>query len=212
MRYLDPREGAPDGRLFSPVYERNAPPLIATLAPWLAARSGRALEIGSGSGQHIGAFELAFPQLHWQPSDPAPENRRSIAAWRVHLRLPERPALAIDAAQDWAATFEREHTLILSMNVVHIAPIAVLHGLLAGAEHALAAGGLLVLYGPFTEGGQHTGDGNAAFDARLRAEDPSWGIRDADEIVARAAEHGLVAAARQIMPANNRLLVFERRS
>jgi hypothetical protein len=69
---------------------------------------------------------------------------------------------------------------------------------------------LLFLYGPFREGGEHTGAGNAAFDADLQARDPAWGIRDLDEIAALASSHGFMGPDRIAMPANNLSVVFRR--
>ncbi len=203
---------ADDGRLFSAVYERNAPPLIAALEPWLKDRRGRALEIGSGTGQHVVAFARAFPALHWVPSDPDPVHRASIDAWRRHARAPTAPARALDAARDWAREVAdlAPLQLVISLNVIHIAPFAVTEGIVAGAARVLAPGGLLAFYGPFVEGGRHTGAGNARFDARLRADNPEWGLRDVDEIRALAARAGLEFGTLTAMPANNRLLLFVR--
>ncbi|MEL6285883.1 MAG: DUF938 domain-containing protein, partial [Pseudomonadota bacterium] len=50
--------------------------------------------------------------------------------------------------------------VLFSANVIHIAPWSVAEGMVAGAGQALLPGGRLVLYGPFKEGGQHTGEGN----------------------------------------------------
>jgi hypothetical protein len=75
----------------------------------------------------------------------------------------------------------------------------------------LTQGGLLFLYRPFREGGEHTAASNAAFDADLRARDPSWGIRDLDEITALARQHGIEEPERIAMPANNLIVVFRRR-
>ena len=94
--------------------------------------------------------------------------------------------------------------------MIHIAPTAATEGLIAGAARVLRAGGFLFLYGPFREGGVHTGPGNAAFDADLRARDPSWGIRDLDEITLLAGRHGFLPPARIAMPANNLSVVFRR--
>ena len=100
---------------------------------------------------------------------------------------------------------------LVATNVIHIAPWAVADGLLAGAAARLPPGGPLVLYGPFRRHGGHTGDGNARFDASLRAEDPAWGIRDLEgELVPAAEAAGLRLDAVQPMPSNNLTVVFRR--
>jgi hypothetical protein len=204
------RCAAPDGRLDSPVFHRNVEPLLAALTPLLEGRSGTAFEIGSGTGQHIAALRRAFPRLVWQASDPDPVHRKSCDAWSPAAS----PALDIDAASDWPDRPEvaglAPFALILSLNVVHIAPWSVAIGLVAGAGRALARGGLLALYGPFREDGAHTGPGNAAFDAQLRAQDPAWGLRDTADLRWLAEGAGLAFRALVPMPANNRLMLFER--
>lgn len=202
----------PDGRLYSGTFERNAKPVIDGLSPFLNGVTGAALEIGSGTGQHVIAFARAFPGLRWTPSEPDEIHRASIDAWRAYEGSNTEPAIAIDAAADWAATLPkttRPLRLILSMNVVHISPFTVTKGIVSGAGRALAKGGLLVFYGPFQEGGQHTGKGNATFDARLRADNPEWGLRDIDEIIAVAKPFGMCFLRLIEMPANNRLLILK---
>ncbi len=188
--------------------------MIAQLAPWLAKRTGPVLEIGAGTGQHATAFALAFPDLDWWPSDLAPDHLASISAWQNALRAPEHPPLTLDAASDWATSAELRAltplTAVLSMNVIHIAPISVAKGIISGAGKCLAADGLLIFYGPFRENGDHTGPGNIAFDKSLRAENPDWGIRDTGEITALAKTAGLNHVALIPMPADNRLLIFQK--
>src|SRR6476660_1606431 len=58
--------------------ERNKGPILEVLSRVLPRR-GVVLEIASGTGQHVLHFAKALPGLAWQPSDPDPELRESIA-------------------------------------------------------------------------------------------------------------------------------------
>jgi hypothetical protein len=75
----------------------------------------------------------------------------------------------------------------------------------------LGAGGILVLYGAFMRDGAHTAPSNAAFDASLKAHNPSWGVRDISDLerVAEASRLGLRETIE--MPANNMSVVFSKR-
>ncbi|MEP0209529.1 MAG: DUF938 domain-containing protein [Paracoccaceae bacterium] len=61
---------APDasGKLFAPSASRNTESLCETVSS-IAPLTGKALEIASGTGQHIVAFAAAMPALHWHPSE-----------------------------------------------------------------------------------------------------------------------------------------------
>jgi Protein of unknown function (DUF938) len=203
-----------DGRLVSPTFARNAGPVTGGLCSFLETESGFALEIGSGTGQHICTFAKALPRLIWTPSEPDRIHRTSIAAWRKHEDAPTRLALSLDAAGDWSTLAGVQKisplTLVLSLNVIHIAPSAVASGIIRGAGRCLKSGGFLAFYGPFREAGAHTGEGNRLFDERLRADNPQWGVRDTDKLKAEASSQNLAFHALLEMPANNRLLVFRR--
>ena len=66
----------------------------------------------------------------------------------------------------------------------------------------------MYLYGPYKEGGAHTAESNLRFDIDLQSRDPSWGVRNLEDVVGLAAGHGLQHAETVTMPANNRSLVF----
>ena len=193
----------------APAAARNREPILRVLRDILP-RSALVLEIASGTGEHAVWFSSALPELTWQPTDLDPEALSSIAAWRDRTRLPNLlPPLLLDAAADtWPVA---QADAVVAINMVHIAPWTATQGLIAGAARVLTPGGLLFLYGPFRESGVHTAAGNAAFDADLRARDPSWGIRDLDDITALASQHGFKAPERIAMPANNLSVVFRRR-
>jgi hypothetical protein len=90
-------------------------------------------------------------------------------------------------------------------------PAAALPHLLAGAVRVLRPGGLVLLYGPFHDGGVHTAASNAAFDDHLRSLDPVMGVRDALELQEQGRALGLQPLADVAMPAHNRMLILERR-
>jgi SAM-dependent methyltransferase len=193
----------------APAAARNREPILRVLRDTLPPL-GRVLEIASGTGEHAVWFSRAFPDMTWQPTDHDPEALRSIAAWRDMKGPPNLlPPLSLDAAaQIWPVT---NADAVVVINMIHIAPWSATQGLIAGASRILNPGGLLFFYGPFREGGVHTTASNAAFDADLQARDPSWGIRDLDEIKALASQHGIPMSERIAMPANNLSVVFRRR-
>ncbi len=204
-----------DGRLRSPSFARNFAPIRDGLRPYLDGRSGTVLEIGSGTGQHIAHWAGEFPGLTWVPSDIDTDHHASIAAWGTVLSCANlAPPLFLDAAADWAGEPAVRAlgalSAVLCCNVLHIAPWAVAEGIVRGAAKVLAPGAALILYGPFSEGGRHTGEGNASFDASLRAENPDWGVRDLDQVAALAAAAGLGPARITRMPSNNLLVAFAR--
>jgi len=192
----------------APAAGRNRDPILAVLRD-LVPQPAHVLEIASGTGEHAVWFSRALPGLSWQPTDCDDEALRSIAAWREMAGAPNLLApLWLNAS---AVTWPIARTdVVVAINMIHIAPWAATTGLIAGAERVLARGGLLFLYGPFREGGVHTADSNAAFDAQLRARDPAWGVRDLDEITALATRHGLMPPERIPMPSNNLSVVFRR--
>jgi cyclopropane fatty-acyl-phospholipid synthase-like methyltransferase len=196
-------------RLSSPATARNRAPILAVLQRVLPAE-GRVLEIASGAGEHAMFIARAMPALTWQPSDPDPEARASISAWIAEERLTNVLApRAIDARdRQWDA--EGAYDAIVAINMIHISPWEATLGLIAGAGRLVPAGGVLYTYGPYMRGGRHTAASNAAFDASLKARDPSWGVRDVGDIESAAAMQGLTLEEIVEMPANNLSLVFRR--
>lgn len=212
-----PRALSPGVRERSPVFERNGPVITAHLLDFLSASHGDVLEIGSGTGQHIAAFAAALPELTWWPTEADPRRLSSIEAWRRHAGLANlRPAAALDAAgTPWrpepaGPPLDQGLAAVISVNVVHISPWAVAEGIFTGAGTHLAAGGYLVLYGPFLRTGTATAPSNAAFDAQLRAQNPAWGLRQTAALDALAGEHGLAPAHVTEVPANNLILAFRK--
>ncbi|WP_454917237.1 DUF938 domain-containing protein [Xanthobacter sediminis] len=199
----------PQARLSAPAVARNREPIFAVLDPLLPP-SAQVLEVASGSGEHAVFMARKRPDVTWQPSDPAPEARASIAAWIAAEGLSNlRPPLALDAS---AAPWPVEAVdAMVCINMLHISPWASTEGLMRGAGRHLPPGGPLYVYGAFRRAGEATAASNAAFDADLRGRDPRWGLRLLEDVAACAAGQGLDLSEVIVMPANNLSLVFRRR-
>ncbi|UCH76256.1 MAG: DUF938 domain-containing protein [Rhodospirillales bacterium] len=196
---------------FAAAADRNAGPILDVLRD-IIPTGGRALEIASGTGQHVVAFAAAFPEIDWQPSDPGAEARDSISAWIADAgRRNVLPPLDIDVTRaGWATSAHGPYDLIVCINMIHIAPWEACVGLMRGAGTLLVPDGLLYMYGPYRRDGVHTAPSNAAFDRSLRLRDPDWGVRDLAKVSKAAARNGLSQEAVVPMPANNLSLVFRR--
>lgn len=190
-----------DGRRFAPSAGRNATPILDLLVEH-APQSGRALEIASGTGQHIRAFAEELPGLVWQPTDLAPQNLESIRAWAGDLPNLRAPVL-MDAAQPGWANAHGPLDLLITVNLMHLISWEEAQAIIHEAGRAVAPGGLWFLYGPFRRDGRFASHGDAAFDARLSAQDPLIGYKDDSAICTAlgAAGFGVIETAQ--MPANN---------
>jgi SAM-dependent methyltransferase len=190
----------------APAAARNREPIAAVLREVLPA-AGTVLEVASGTGEHAHHFAGLWPNLLWRPSDPDPNAIASIRAWRADARLPNlADPIRLDAA---TATWPiAAADAVLCVNMVHISPWSATEGLMRGAGRLLAAGGPLILYGPYRRSGVATAPGNEAFDESLRARNPEWGLRDLEAVEAEAARNGLRLERVVEMPANNLTVVF----
>ena len=197
-----------DERRTAPAAERNRDPILTVLRRVLP-EAGLVLEIASGTGQHVVYFARALRRLAWQPSDPDPAMRASIAAWAADAGLPNvRPPLDLDVRSDeWP--IDRADA-VLCINMIHIAPWDATLRLMAGSSHLLRPQGVLVLYGPFRRSGRHTAPSNETFDAQLRGTNPAWGVRDLESVADVADRNGLMLEEVFEMPANNLSVVFRR--
>lgn len=213
---------------FSESCERNKAPILDVLRQHLRD-STRVLEIGSGTGQHAVYFAEHLPHLTWQPTD-QPTYLDGIGQWVSDAALPNlrapRPLWA--EVGDVASGLTSTHATVLqrlmddgasppgfdavfTANTLHIMGWPEVEALFAGLPAMLREGpAMLIAYGPFNRDGQFTSDSNREFDAWLKARDPRSGIRDAARIDALARTQGFAMIDDIAMPANNRMLVWQR--
>jgi hypothetical protein len=198
-----------DQRRSAPATLRNREPILEVLRTMLP-ETGLMLEIASGTGEHAVHFGRALPTLRWQPSDPDPDARRSIAAWIAAGKLANvLPPLDVDAESDaWPIA---QADAVVCINMIHISRWEATEGLMRGAARVLSAGQPLYLYGPFRRSGRPLEMSNAAFDADLRLRDERWGLRALGDVEACARAQGLTLERVVEMPANNLSVILRKR-
>lgn len=191
---------------FSPACERNREPILAVLREFFADRR-HVLEVGSGTGQHAVHFAAAMPWLSWQASDRA-QNLPGIEAWRLEAMLPNTPPpIELDVTGLWP---QQGFDAVFSANTLHIMAWDEVEAFFAALPLATVPGARLAIYGPFHRDGKPTSPSNAAFDADLRQRAAHMGVRDDRAVKALAAAAGFDFIADHDLPANNRLLLWQR--
>ncbi len=201
-------DSAPGEQRHAPATLRNRDAIVAILQDILPD-SGLILEIASGTGEHIVYFGRSFPDLTFQPSDPDPDCRESIAAWTEREAVPNvLPPLSLDAqAAQWEVA---KPAAILCINMVHISPWESSIGLFEKAGSLLDPGAPLYLYGPYLRADVETAPGNLAFERSLKSRDLRWGLREVADMDALAARTGFTRESLTEMPANNISLVYRK--
>lgn len=198
----------PADKPFSAACERNRDPILGVLRASFADRR-RVLEIGSGSGQHAVHFAAAMPWLEWQASDRA-DHLAGMRSWLDEAALANTPApVALDVAVGpWP---HGRFDALFSANTLHIMAWREVEALFAALPALASDAAKLAIYGPFNIDGRFTSDSNAAFDASLKARAPHMGLRDVAAVDALARAAGFVFDDDIAMPANNRILLWQRR-
>jgi hypothetical protein len=197
-----------DDRQYAPATLRNRDFILDILRDVLPL-TGVVLEIASGSGEHIVHFAINFPALVFQPSDPEPDARLSVAAWVKATGVRNvRAPVALDVLHSVWPIASADG--IICINMIHISPWEATLGLIKGAAAMLPWASPLYLYGPYKREGFATAPSNQAFDLSLRDRNPNWGLRYLEVVAAIAQSVGFSAPVITEMPANNLSVVFRR--
>ena len=191
----------------APACDRNQPYILEKLAIEFS-NTHAVLEVGSGTGQHAVYFSQHLPHLQWQPSD-CSENLCGIQHWVEESGLPNlKMPICLDVKQPWL--IPEAFDGLFSSNTVHIMSWQQVEAFFSGIEQHLPKMGIFCLYGPFNYGGKYTSSSNAEFDSWLKQRDPMSGIRDFEAVKQLAEKSGLFLKNDYEMPANNRLLVWQK--
>lgn len=187
--------------------ERNKGPILGVLRDVLR-RTRSVLEIGSGTGQHAVHFARHLPQLTWWPSDRIDQLPGLAERVAREGSLNLKPPLELDVT--WGVWPVEPCDAVYTANTLHIMSWPEVQASFTGIGRVLRAGGVLAIYGPFRYRGACTSESNERFDEALRRRDPASGIRDFEAVQVLAAEVQLTVLADHPLPANNRLILWQK--
>ena len=201
-----------DARLFAPSAERNSTPII-NLTKQIAPKTGEALEIASGTGQHIVKLALSLPNLSWLPSEVEEERIKSISAWVKAENLSNiKPPLYLDATETGWSESLPQSDFILLVNLLHLISWNETEILINQLSKALKTKGIALIYGPFMRNGELTSEGDRNFHISLTQTDPDIGYKDDLDMLTLFSKSGLSCKEKAQMPANNLAFVLKKDS
>jgi hypothetical protein len=193
-------------RPFSQACDNNKEPILAILKKY-CVDTDYVLEVGSGTGQHAAYFSQHLAHLQWQPTDRI-DNLAGISSWRdwsgnENLLAP----LELDVNKPWPVSTTQA---IFSANTLHIMSWLEVETFFNTVKTVLLDKGILAVYGPFNYQGKFTSASNANFDQWLKSRNSLSGIRNFEAVNDLAKNIGLELLEDCTMPANNRLLVWQK--
>jgi hypothetical protein len=198
------------GQLHSSTAERNVRDIIRVVCEY-SPSSGNALEIASGTGQHIVELAAAVPGLIWQPSDVDPDRLASITARSSEKQLVNLlPPINLDVTTIGWSDLCPKWDFILLVNLLHLLSDEEVELIIAGVSQALNPRGRCIIYGPFMRNGVLISVGDEEFHRSLIEADPEIGYKDDQWILGLFQKRDLQVVKVVEMPANNLALVIEK--
>lgn len=165
------------------------------------------LEVGAGTGQHAVYFAEKMPWLSWQCSD-VPGNLADLETWIREAGLSNLPApIKLDVS---TSPLRHGFDVVYTANTLHIMSIEQVSNFFKLIGECVGSLKDVLIYGPFNYAGKYTSVSNGQFDSWLKQRDPESGIRDLEWIIDLASQSHLKLENDNEMPANNRLLHFQK--
>lgn len=193
---------------YSAACDRNKEPILHVLQQVILPSDRRLLEIGTGTGQHAVYLAPHFPQLEWFPTDLS-VNIPGMNLWFQEAKIPNiQKPVRLDVGKDDFPKLKFD--VVFTANTFHIMHWKECKSFMKLLGNRLREGSRFVVYGPFKYEGQFTSESNAEFDLSLKGRDPLMGIRAFEDVLANMTKNGFELLEDYEMPANNRMLVFQR--
>lgn len=196
-----------NGKLHAPSAARNVAAIVDAISAFVPDE-GTALEIASGTGQHVVRYAEAFPNIVWQPTDIDTDRLKSIAIWTLDSDLSniQKPELLNATSDSWSPTWLGQNLIILS-NLLHLISEREAMNVITQSAKALASGGVSLIYGPFLRGADFASEGDQKFHESLQFKDSEIGYKSYQFVQNAQTDSGLIPLEPIPMPSSNLLLV-----
>lgn len=193
----------------TPWTNRNQEPILNVLKEYMNnTTEGRLLEVGSGNCQHAIFFAKYFKRLHWVTSEMKDKHHEIKATLKKaglqNLHGPELIKIGEDDLPKGSFDY------IFTANTLHIMSWKENKSFFKLLGKRLREGALVFFYGPFNYQGTFTSESNQKFDSWLKENNSMSGIRNFEDVLQNMEKCGFKILNDHEMPANNRVLVFER--
>lgn len=191
---------------FSPSCERNKDPILNILKQYLEDGDS-VFEVGSGTAQHAVYFIQNLPIKQWTTSD-QPQYHDGIVQWLREFNNDK-----IEGPKTYTIGKDQipivNENVLFSANTLHIMSAACVEKLILdlGQKKSIEQ---FFYYGPFNYNNQFTSQSNQNFDLMLKQRDPKSGIRDLGWVTELMNKQGFGLIQDHEMPANNRLILWQR--
>jgi len=170
--------------------------------------SANVLEVGSGTGQHAVYFAKHLKHLNWYTSDRI-ANHVGIKQWLDESQLTNTHyPFELDVTDSkWP---DISIDIIFTANTIHIMGKSEVEDFFSGVGENLNNEGQFIIYGPFNYNGLYSSESNAQFDIWLKQQNPKSCIKDFDFLNSLAKQSGLEFKHDIDMPANNKILCWQK--
>lgn len=195
-------------KTFSPSCERNQQFILDVLKNIIKPTYKNLLEIGTGTGQHAVFMASSFPHLLWHTTD-LKENHAGINMWikDSNLKNISEPIEYESGRTDFPQV---RADVVFTTNTLHIMSWKNVQMLINQFGNNLSHGVDIIIYGPFNYEGKFISESNANFDLWLKQQNPHSGIRDFELLDSLMNKVGIKLINDYCLPANNRILHYQK--
>lgn len=193
----------------APSCERNKEPILEVFRKYIDMNKEpyRIFEVGSGTGQHACFFSEQLDNVEWTTSDLA-ENHAGIRSWISESKKNIHGPVEFEAGKGQIDL--SKYQAVFSANTLHIMGWKSCKTLFKVLGKTMKTDALVFFYGPFNYLGKYTSPSNEEFDKWLKEKGSHMGIRSFEDVTNNMAKNGFFLKEDIEMPANNRVLVFEK--